>query len=182
MSQALVMLINIVFDLYLWAIILRIILQWQRADYHNPLSQLVITLTEWPLKLFYTFLKYKKGLDLGALLFAFIVALIKVALLIILFGLPLNPAGLALFAALDLLQQLLSLYFYIILIVTLASWLVRSGQVHPVLSVLHRVVEPVLKPFRRYVPVIAGFDFSPLIALILIKFIEIIVMKMTLGL
>ena len=38
-------LINTVFDLYLMVVLLRVWLQWARADFYNPMSQMVVKLT-----------------------------------------------------------------------------------------------------------------------------------------
>jgi len=180
MNQSLVFIVSIIFDLYLWAVLLRIMLQAIRADYYNPLSQLVIKLTDFPLKLLYKLLPYRKGLDYAAIIFGFFIALIKVALLLLVLRLPISPINLLLFAALDFVQQLLSLYFYILIIVTIASWLIRGGY-NPVIAILVKISDPILKPIAKFIPTIAGLDFSPLIALIIIKAIEILIMQLTLG-
>ena len=36
-------------------------------------------------------------------------------------------------------------------------------------DVLNQVVEPVLRPFRRFIPPIAGIDLSPLFAILAIQ-------------
>lgn len=38
-------LINTIFDLYLMVVLLRVWLQWARADFYNPMSQMVVKLT-----------------------------------------------------------------------------------------------------------------------------------------
>jgi len=43
--QALIFLINTAFSLYLMVVLLRIWLQWARADFYNPLSQFVVKAT-----------------------------------------------------------------------------------------------------------------------------------------
>jgi len=104
--------------------------------------------------------------------------LIKLVITMMLFELPLNPVNLLLFSVIGLVREVLSLYFYILLIVVVASWLMRD-YVHPVLAALNRMVNPLLAPFRKGIPPIAGFDFSPLILLIIIKFLEIILASFT---
>jgi YggT family protein len=47
--------------------------------------------------------------------------------------------------------------------------LIAPGGYSPLQSVLASVCEPVLRPFRRLIPPIAGIDFSPLWAIIIIK-------------
>ncbi len=43
---------------------------------------------------------------------------------------------------------------------------------HPVRSFLDKIVQPMLNPIRRVLPMIGMFDFSPLVLLILIQLVE----------
>lgn len=43
---------------------------------------------------------------------------------------------------------------------------------HPVREVLGRIVNPMLNPIRRIVPLVGMFDFSPLILILLIELIS----------
>ncbi|MFN2582656.1 MAG: YggT family protein [Candidatus Dormibacteria bacterium] len=52
----------------------------------------------------------------------------------------------------------------------LVSWLPVSPW-HPVVRWLRIVVDPILRPFRRILPNIAGLDLSPLLAILVIFFI-----------
>jgi uncharacterized protein YggT (Ycf19 family) len=66
---------------------------------------------------------------------------------------------------------LYNIYFYIILIYVLMSWLpaVRESAVGEFLG---KLVEPYLRPFRRLIPPIGGIlDISPIIALIALRFV-----------
>ncbi|KIL35350.1 hypothetical protein SD71_13530 [Cohnella kolymensis] len=66
---------------------------------------------------------------------------------------------------------LYSIYFYMILIYVLMSWLpsVRESFVGEFLG---RLVEPYLRPFRRLIPPIGGMlDISPIVALFALKFV-----------
>jgi YggT family protein len=47
--------------------------------------------------------------------------------------------------------------------------LIAPGGYSPLQSVLASVCEPVLRPFRRLIPPIAGIDLSPLWAGLIIK-------------
>lgn len=66
---------------------------------------------------------------------------------------------------------LYQIYFYMVLIYVLMSWLpaVRESAVGEFLG---RMVEPYLRPFRRLIPPIGGvLDISPIIALIALQFV-----------
>jgi YggT family protein len=68
---------------------------------------------------------------------------------------------------------ILDIYFWIILIRALLSW-VNPDPFNPIVQFLERVTEPVLAPIRRIIPPM-GIDFSPLIAALAIYFIKIFV-------
>jgi YggT family protein len=78
-----------------------------------------------------------------------------------------------------LLQELISLYWWIVIIAVVMSWLVAFGVVntfHPfarsVVRFLDAVTEPVFRQVRRVIPPIGGLDLSPLIVLILLEFLS----------
>jgi YggT family protein len=73
---------------------------------------------------------------------------------------------------LELVNALLNTYFYGIILYALLS-LIAPGGYSPLQSVLASVCEPVLRPFRRLIPPVAGIDFSPLWAIIIVKAILI---------
>lgn len=66
----------------------------------------------------------------------------------------------------------LRLYYWVIIIYALISW-VNPNPYHPLVRFLHAVCEPVLRPLRRIIPVTGwGIDFTPLIAIILLIFLR----------
>jgi YggT family protein len=62
----------------------------------------------------------------------------------------------------------------------IVSWL-PIRQWHPAIRALHVVVDPVLRPFRRILPTIAGFDFSPLLAILVLQAVSTLVSSLALG-
>lgn len=52
----------------------------------------------------------------------------------------------------------------------LISWLPLSPW-HPLVRWLRIIVDPILRPFRRILPAIAGLDLSPLLAILVIFFV-----------
>ncbi len=69
------------------------------------------------------------------------------------------------------LDIILEIYMWVIIIRALISW-VSPDPYNPIVQVLTRLTEPVLKPIRKLVPPYkVGIDFSPLIAVIIIIFL-----------
>ena len=78
-----------------------------------------------------------------------------------------------------LLLFLLDLYWWIVIIAVVVSWLVAFGVLntyHPtaraIVRALAALTEPVFRPIRRILPPLGGLDLSPLIVLIAIWFLE----------
>jgi len=66
----------------------------------------------------------------------------------------------------------LSLYMWIIIAQAVISW-VNPDPYNPIVRFLHSVTEPVLYNIRRRIPVyFGGLDFSPIIVILVIIFIQ----------
>jgi uncharacterized protein YggT (Ycf19 family) len=68
----------------------------------------------------------------------------------------------------------------LILASVILSWLPLIRPWHPVMRVLHALVDPVLRPFQRVLP-IAGFDFSPLLAIVVLRAVSGLLTSLTAG-
>ena len=82
-----------------------------------------------------------------------------------------------------LIVTIIDLYFWIILITVISSWLVHFGiinysnpTVRAILRGLAALTEPVLGPIRRILPSMGGLDISPIIALIGLQFLQYLVL------
>ncbi|HEY66877.1 MAG: YggT family protein [Chloroflexi bacterium] len=64
-----------------------------------------------------------------------------------------------------------TLYSFAIIARALLSW-VRISYYHPVARFLIRITEPILAPLRRYIPPVAGVDFTPMVALVILWIAE----------
>lgn len=76
-----------------------------------------------------------------------------------------------------LVNTLFRLYSWIILARVLLSW-VRVDPWHPAVVWLHRLTEPVLKPFRRLLPTVGGIDFSPILVFFVLDIVRQIVISL----
>jgi len=66
---------------------------------------------------------------------------------------------------------LLDLYSLVLFAAVILSWVNLSPD-NPFLRLVQRLTEPVLAPLRRVLPSAGGFDFSPLVALLLIRLLQ----------
>jgi len=65
----------------------------------------------------------------------------------------------------------LNIYFWIIVVRALLSW-VNPDPYNPIVRFLYQVTEPVLGRIRSVLPYIGGIDISPLIAILIIIFFQ----------
>ena len=76
-----------------------------------------------------------------------------------------------LIALAQVLNIALTIYLWVVIIGALISW-VSPDPYNPIVQFLHRVTEPALRPIRRAVPPVGGLDFSPLILILAIYFLQ----------
>jgi len=165
-------LIDILIGLYITVILLRFFLQYFRADFYNPLSQFVVKATDPLVKPLRKLIPGFGGIDVSSLALAYLMILLKIILIMLLTGqASFNIVFLLLYSVVELLQSILSLFMFLILIRIILSW-VSPGGYNPVMAVIGQISEPIVAKFRRLLPPMSGFDFSPMLALILIFFLQ----------
>lgn len=72
---------------------------------------------------------------------------------------------------LRLINIVFTLYSLAFIARALLPWF-RISYYHPAMQFLIRVTEPVLAPLRRYIPPVGGVDFTPMVALLILWFVE----------
>ncbi|MDE2235266.1 MAG: YggT family protein [Gammaproteobacteria bacterium] len=170
---ALIFLINILFDLYTAAVILRFLLQWTRADFYNPLCQAIVKITNPLLLPLRRIIPGWRGLDFAAVALTLLLQIVNIFLvMVIVVGFP-RPIDLAWWTLLKILFLLVNLYFITILVEAVLSW-TNTGSRNPMGALLWRINAPLLQPIRKLIPPLGGLDFSPLVVLILLQFINIL--------
>ena len=82
-------------------------------------------------------------------------------------------------AVLAVILYILEIYRWVLIAMIIMSWLIsfnvintRNGFVEGLWRVLNQLTEPVLRPIRRIMPNLSGLDISPIIAFIIIFFIQ----------
>jgi YggT family protein len=69
-----------------------------------------------------------------------------------------------------------TLYEFAIVARALLPWF-RVSPYHPVMQFLIQITEPLLGPIRRNLPAIGGFDFSPMVALLILWAAELLLQR-----
>jgi YggT family protein len=75
-------------------------------------------------------------------------------------------------AVAHILDTVLTIYMWIIIIRAVLSW-VNPDPYNPIVRFIHQVTEPVMYRVRRWIPIGGmGIDFSPIIILLVIVFLQ----------
>ncbi len=155
-------LIEMLFGLYMLAVLLRLLLQWVRADFYNPISQALVTVTNPPLKVLRRLIPGLFGIDLASVVLLLVLGVVKVYLLSWTAGAHPKFLGVVVFAIGELLRLGVYLFMVTVFIRVVISWVAPRGY-HPALSLLVSVTEPLMAPARRLIPAFGGLDLSPIV-------------------
>lgn len=173
MTQAIYFIVKTLVQLYLLLLLLRFWLPVLRADFRNPIAQGILRITSPLVIPVRRFISPIGRLDTSTILVAFALEFLLVLVLLALRGLNVGTLPIAITAILELAIQSLNLFFFVVLIKVVLSW-VAPQNYNPIIALLNTMAEPVLSPFRRIVPAIGGFDISPIFAIVLLKAAEIV--------
>ena len=175
----LMLIINTLFDLYILLVLLRFLLQMLRADFYNPVSQFIVRLTTPPLKILRRVIPSVRGQDTASIVLCLILIFAKFLLMRALsikavhIGGSLAPiagvsyGGLIVFCIADLIALTLTVFLVAVIIQVILSW-VSPGHYNPVIGLVNKLSEPVLKPVRKVIPPMGGLDLSPLFATLIL--------------
>lgn len=173
--QVLKLLIDVVFGLITYALLLRFAMQALRAPFRNPLGQAIITLTDWIVKPLRRVIPGVRGYDWASLLAAWVFQVLWLLAIFLTFsaGFDLaSPKGigyLAVAAVIKLLETTIWLLIIVVIVQALLSWVAPDG---PLSGLLNALTFPFLRPVRRLIPPLGGtLDLSPLIVIVLAQIV-----------
>lgn len=182
--------ITTLMQLYITLVMLRFLLQWVRADFYNPLSQFIVKVTNPLVRPLRRIIPGWGGLDMATLLLAYLLTVVQIALVGThispyeipgaLNGQTLQPLSIAGLALLDLITLAIGIYLIAIIVQAVVSW-VNPGHHNPVMGLIHRLTEPLLRPARRLIPPISGIDLSPLLVLLALQVVKMLLVGLFLG-
>jgi len=173
--QILSLLLEVVCGLIGGACLLRCYMQYlsipMSARSGNPLARFVFVLTYWLVLPLSRVVPSLGLLDTSSLLGAYLLELLQ---FVVLWALTefLAPWGSVFWLALfGLLRLAISALTGLVIVYALMSWI--QGQ-NLLAHVIERLVTPPLTPIRRWMPLVGGFDLSPLVLLLLLQVLAIV--------
>lgn len=169
--QILSFLLDIAVGVFGGVCLLRAYMQRQRISFSNPIGRFVFALTDWLVLPLRRAVPPLAGYDSASLLGAYLLALVEQLLL---WGLGAGTISLALLPVLALFglaRLAISGLTGLVIVYAVLSWFPSQS---PLTEVVARLCEPLLRPFRRLIPLIGGIDLSPLVLLVLLQVLAIV--------
>ncbi|MDX1693533.1 MAG: YggT family protein [Ketobacteraceae bacterium] len=175
-TGALELIIITIFDVYIWIVMARFILQLVRADFYNPVSQFIVKATSPVLNPLRRVIPGFGGMDIASIVLLLVLVLIKLAI-----WLPLNGYSLAAMISpgffVLLLQSIansvLTFFTFCIFIMVILSW-VAQGSYNPMADIMRQITDPIMAPARKILPPMGGLDLSPMIVLLILMAIKVL--------
>jgi len=168
--------VDTIFSLVLYLVILRFWMQWARANFRNPIGQLVINLSNPAVIPLRRLIPSIGSIDTATLLLALAIVIIKVYILVALAGSTPAWVSLLLYSVGEIIKASINLFSAAIIIQIIASW-INPHAYHPILDIARAIAEPLMAPARRLIPSMGGLDLSPMLVFFILRLCLILIVS-----
>lgn len=172
MGQGGLFLLQFITGLVIFGLMLRFLLRATHTDWRHPIVTFIAKVTNPLCAPINKVLPPKGRWDWSAIGTAVIIQALFVLLVGFLTQKEFGAVFILLAAITEIMNQLLDMLFWLIIIQVILSW-VAPGH-NPNTAIFNQLTNPILEPFKRIIPPVAGMDLSPLAAILTIKLIQII--------
>ena len=173
--QIISLLLEVVVGIVGGACLLRLYMQLLRIPMSvrsgNPLGRFVFALTDWIVLPLRRVLPAVGALDTASLVAACLLQLAQYLALWLLAGAGSGLFVVPVLALFGLLSMAISGMTVVVIVYAVLSWLSTPSVLSEVMA---RLVEPLLRPIRRVVPLVGGIDLSPLVLLLALQVAAIV--------
>lgn len=161
------------FDVYIFLVLTRFLLQLVRADFYNPISQFVVKATNPPLKPLRKLIPGYGGVDVAALVLVVTLVIAKIFTIQLVGSgsMAIDPLILMTAALHEIARLMLNYLFWSIVLRIVLSW-IAPDPYNPMVRLVTQITEPVMAPARRLLPPMGGFDLSPILVIIAIQAVQ----------
>ena len=160
-------LLDVIVGLLGGACLLRLYMQYHRVPFGNPLGRFIFAISDWIVLPLRRIVPSVKRWDLASLIAAWLLVMVKFLLLWLLIGNLGHIATLPLVSLVGLMQLAVSGLTALLVVYAVLSWIPNASPM--LLDLISRLAEPLVRPFRRFIPLIGGVDLSPLAAIVVLQ-------------
>lgn len=163
--------IKLVFNCVSLLVLLRFLLQCVKVNFFHPLVQMLVRVTNPIVLPVRRVTPVFSSWDWSCIVVAMAAGVIKYLLLMLIWHMALSPLVVVGMVVIDILQDILTLYFYAVIFVAICSWFRASPNARVVLDILEKLTNPLMRILKfnvRY----RGIDFKPMIVLFIIMMVQ----------
>ena len=175
LANAAVFLIQTLFGFFIVLFLARVVLIAAGASFYDPICRFVYQLTNPVITPLRRIVPRWRRLEVASLLVAFVLVLVELLLFVAISGASLSVPGVALRALVQVADWLIWIELIAIILRCVLSFVVNEYY-NSNMQLLVQCTDPVVRPFRRIVPSIAGLDFSLWFATIAFILVQMLVL------
>jgi YggT family protein len=166
LTELLVFLVDVAVALVGGACLMRLYMQYQRIPFGNPIGRFVFALSDWIVLPLRKVLPSIRKVDTASLLAAFLLVLVECLVIHLLLVGPRLLHLVPLVALFALVRVALYGLTGMVIAYAVLSWVNPDS---PVYDLVDKLCAPVLRPFRRLIPLVGGVDLSPMALLVAVQ-------------
>jgi YggT family protein len=153
------------------ACLLRLYMQYQRISFKNPVGRFVFALSDWLVLPLRRILPAVGRVDTASLVGAVLLELVQFSLLWLLGGQAVGWAAVPVLALFGVVRLAISAMSGLVIVHVILSWVQADS---PISDVIDRLCAPLLRHWRKLIPLVGGIDLSPLALLVALQVVAII--------
>lgn len=175
-QRIVIFLVGTAIDLLTFLLLARLLMQWFRVSFANPIGEFVIALTNWLVRPLRRVVPGVLGIDLASFLPAWVLQTVLV-LAIAWLGQPalLADGGLFFGALLVGLIDTLRVAIYVLIVALIGAAIISwVNPYSPLAGPVMQMSRPMLRPVQRLIRPIGNIDLSPLVVIVLLQVVLIV--------
>ena len=167
-------LIEVFLGLFVFALLLRFMLQWVRGDFYNPIGEFLVKFTNPIVIPLRRIVPGFAGLDIATLLATIGFSFAKTWLILQIAGAQAAPFGLFIYAIAEMLKLAIYIFMGAIIIRIVASWIAPQAAYSPIMSPIYALSEPMMSLARKIIPDFGGIDLSPILVFVFLNLTQML--------
>ena len=180
MSEAVIFLFKTLVDILSVIILLTFLFRFLRVDYYNPIVQGMMRIAEIFTSNLRKIVKPFFGFDFPSLIIVILLQGLAFFLISLSGAIELNYATMVFWSLYSTLLLTLRMMWWSLLIGIIVSWIAPMST-HPAIRVVQQMSDKICGPFRLFLPPMGGLDFSPILAFLLLQFLQIALRNLSFG-
>jgi len=166
-------LVRVIFFLIVLVLMLRLLFPVFKVDRQNPFVQAILSITKGFVAAAQGVFPVINHVDMGTLVVILVLTMLKIFLLQVFSFSGVDLVWLPISAVFDAARVVLDIFFFSIIVMVIYSFF-PSPQLGQLAAVANRFAQPILTPIQKIMPNTGAFDFSPIVAMIGIKLVDIV--------